>query len=228
MTQPPWVDFYFDPICPWAYQTSVWIRDVREQTGLDVRWRFFSLEEINLAEGKKHPWERPWSYGWSLMRIGALLRREDPDMLDRWYAAIGQAFFEQGEPVFQREVAERIAGEIGLPEGVVARALEDTSTHDDVKADHDLVVGRYAGYGVPTLVFPSDQALFGPVVVPAPRGEAALRLWQLVLGWLEFPHLYEVRTPKRGSDHEHIAVGVRAVSSSPQVADDPEPGGVSA
>ena len=64
-------------MCPFAYQTSLWIRDVREQTGLVVDWRFFSLEEVNRVEGKKHPWERDWSYGWSLMRIGALLRRTD-------------------------------------------------------------------------------------------------------------------------------------------------------
>ena len=69
------MDFHFDPMCPFAYQTSLWIRDVREQTGVTVDWRFFSLEEVNRVEGKKHPWERDWSYGWSLMRIGALLRR---------------------------------------------------------------------------------------------------------------------------------------------------------
>ncbi len=70
------VDFHFDPMCPFAYQTSLWIRDVREQLGITVNWRFFSLEEVNRAEGKKHPWEREWSYGWSLMRIGALLRQQ--------------------------------------------------------------------------------------------------------------------------------------------------------
>lgn len=205
MDRPQEVEFFFDPICPWAYQTSLWIRDVRDATGLAVRWRFFSLEEINLAEGKKHPWERPWSYGWSLMRVGALLRREDPALLDRWYAAVGRALHEDGDPVFLQEGAERVAAELGLPSDTVQRALDDPTTHDDVRADHDHVVGEHAGYGVPTLVFPSGQAVFGPVVVPAPRGEAALRLWDVVCGWLEFPHLYEMRTPKRREDHEHIA-----------------------
>lgn len=50
------VDFHFDPLCPFAYQTSVWIRDVRAQLGITINWRFFSLEEINLVAGKKHPW----------------------------------------------------------------------------------------------------------------------------------------------------------------------------
>ena len=69
---PDTVDFHFDVLCPYAYQTSKWIRDVRRQTGITINWKFFSLEEINRVEGKKHPWERDWSYGWSLMRIGAL------------------------------------------------------------------------------------------------------------------------------------------------------------
>jgi predicted DsbA family dithiol-disulfide isomerase len=205
MEQPAWVEFFFDPICPWAYQTSLWMRDVRDRTDLDVRWRFFSLEEINRVEGKKHPWERPWSYGWSLMRVGALLRREEPALLDRWYAATGEALFEQGEPVFLQEGAERVAAEAGLPADVVARALADETTHDDVRSDHDHVVSTYAGYGVPTLVFPTGQAIFGPVVVPAPRGDDSLALWDVVRGWLQFPHLYEMRTPKRRADHEHIA-----------------------
>ena len=52
------VDFHFDVMCPYAYQTSKWIRDVRSQNGIEINWRFFSLEEVNRVEGKKHPWER--------------------------------------------------------------------------------------------------------------------------------------------------------------------------
>ena len=52
------VDFHFDIMCPWAFQASLWMREVRDRLGLEVRWRFFSLEEINRAEGKKHPWQR--------------------------------------------------------------------------------------------------------------------------------------------------------------------------
>src|SRR6478672_3784891 len=90
VTRPDSIEFFFDLMCPWAYQGAVWIREVRALTGLDIRWRFFSLEEINRVEGKKHPWERDWSYGWSQMRVGALLRREEPALLDRWYAATGE------------------------------------------------------------------------------------------------------------------------------------------
>ncbi len=202
-TGPTAVDFHFDVMCPWAYQASLWMRDVRDQLGLTVGWRFFSLEEINRAEGKKHPWQRDWSYGWSMMRVGALLRRTDPDLLDRWYLAAGTALHVHGRKPHRREVAEQLIGELGLDPALVGEALADQRTHDEVKADHDRVLSL-GGWGVPTLVF-GDQALFGPVLIKPPTGDAAIRLWQLMTGWLEFGQLYEVRRPKRQADFEDIA-----------------------
>jgi 2-hydroxychromene-2-carboxylate isomerase len=198
------VDFHFDIMCPWAYQASIWMREVRNRLGLDVRWRFFSLEEINRAEGKKHPWQRDWSYGWSMMRIGALLRRIDQDLLDRWYLAAGTALHVDGNKPHRREVAEALIGQLGLDPALVGQAIDDPTTHDEVRADHERVTGL-GGWGVPTLVFGDDQALFGPVLIEPPSGEAAVRLWQLLTGWLEFPNLYEVQRPKRPADLRAIA-----------------------
>jgi 2-hydroxychromene-2-carboxylate isomerase len=198
------VDFHFDIMCPWAYQASVWMRDVRDQLGLDVRWRFFSLEEINRAEGKKHPWQRDWSYGWSMMRIGALLRRIDPGLLDRWYLAAGTALHVEGNRPHRREVAEALIGEIGLDPALVGQAIDDATTHDEVLADHNRV-RELGGWGVPTLVFPGGQALFGPVLIEPPPGDAAVQLWRLLTGWLDFPNLYEVQRPKRPADLRAIA-----------------------
>ena len=103
--RPTRVEFHFDVMCPFAYQTSKWIRDVRRQTDLQIDWRFFSLEEINRVDGKKHPWEREWSYGWSMMRIGALLRRSSMDDLDRWYQRAGRALHEEGHRPHDPDVA---------------------------------------------------------------------------------------------------------------------------
>ncbi len=102
--KPMRVDFHFDVICPWAYQTSLWMREVRDRLELDVDWRFFSLEEVNRAEGKKHPWEREWSYGWSMMRIGALLKREAPELNDAWYLRSGTALHVEGRQPHRPEV----------------------------------------------------------------------------------------------------------------------------
>ena len=161
---PTEVDFHFDVMCPWAYQTSLWMRDVRDQLDLKVNWKFFSLEEINLREGKKHPWEREWSYGWSMMRIGVVLRRLDMDLLDKWYAVAGKALHVDGQRPHNPDVARHLLEEIGADPGIVEQSIEDLSTHDEIKTEHDRVVGT-GGFGVPTLFFPDGQAFFGPVLL---------------------------------------------------------------
>ncbi|MGI9622292.1 MAG: DsbA family protein [Acidimicrobiales bacterium] len=212
MIAPRRLDFHLDIMCPFAYHTSLWMREVRDRLDLEVNWRFFSLEEINRAKGKKHPWDRDWSYGWSLLRIGALLRRSSMADLDDWYLAAGTALHLEGQKPHNPDVAREILARIDLDPGVVNAALADESTNAEVKAEHDKVVAA-GGFGVPTLFFElddgSEQAIFGPVVVPAPTGEAALRLWDVVCGWLEFPHLYELQRPKARADHEHIAEAFR-------------------
>jgi 2-hydroxychromene-2-carboxylate isomerase len=201
---PSAVDFHFDVMCPWAYQTSIWMREVRAITGVEVSWRFFSLEEINRVDGKKHPWERSWSYGWSMMRVGAYLRRIDMDLLDRWYLAAGTALHVDGRKPHRPEVAEALLVELGLDPAIVQAAIDDPTTHDEVLADHERVTAVGA-FGVPTLFFEDGQALFGPVLIEPPSGEAAVRLWNSLVAWLEFPHLYELKRPKQASDIEAIA-----------------------
>jgi len=204
MEEPRGVDFHFDIMCPYAYQTSLWMREVRDLAGVDVRWRFFSLEEINRAEGKKHPWEREWSYGWSMMRIGAYLRRQDAGLGDRWYESAGRALHVEGRKPHRPEVAEEILGEMGLDPGMVRASIDDPSTADEVRSEHETVLSK-GGFGVPTLIFDDGQALFGPVLVNPPTGKEALRLWELVTGWLEFSNVYELQRPKSAADIDTIA-----------------------
>lgn len=215
--EPTRVAFHFDVMCPYAFQTSLWMREVRDQLGLTVDWRFFSLEEINRAEGKKHPWEREWSYGWSMMRIGALLRRSDMDLLDRWYLAAGTALHVEGRKPHRPEVAEALLAELDLDPGLVRRAIEDPSTGDEVRAEHEQVLSL-GGWGVPTLVFGAEdgahlpggpQALFGPVLIDPPRGAQAVALWRATTAWLEFPHVYELQRPKRPQDLAAIGEAFR-------------------
>ena len=138
------VQWFFDPMCPYAYQASRWIRDVRTQTPLDITWRFFSLEDINREDGKKHPWERPWSYGWGQMRVGALIRRElGNDAVDRWYETVGHAFFDEGVKTHDPEGARGgdRGGRASTRHSSNAPSRDPTTT-DDVRADHDEVVAR--------------------------------------------------------------------------------------
>ena len=132
-SNPTEVDFHFDVMCPWAYQTSKWIRNVRAQNGLTINWKFFSLEEVNLRDGKKHPWERDWSYGWSMMRIGAILRRESMENLDRWYERSGRALHEEGKRPHEPAVAKELLEELGMDPHIVDVSLEDLPPHLIIK-----------------------------------------------------------------------------------------------
>jgi 2-hydroxychromene-2-carboxylate isomerase len=200
------ITFAFDPMCPWAYQTSVWIRNVRELVDVDITWGFFSLEEVNRVEGKRHPWERPWSFGFGQMRVGALIRRElGNDALDRWYATVGRAFFFDGVKTHTPEQHAEVIAAAGFDPAFVERAIADESTLTEVRDEHLDLVERYGAHGVPTIVFAAtDYAVFGPVVSPAPEGDEAVALWELVKGMQRFPHLYEVRHPKTTDDLLHI------------------------
>ena len=207
------VDFHFDVMCPWAYQTSKWILEARRHRDFTVRWRFFSLEEVNRQEGKKHPWEREWSYGWSMLRVAAQLRRQpDPrgnQSVERFYAVAGRMMHEDGLKVHTPDGMRAVLDELGEDRAVLDRALADPTTHDDVRADHEELLAR-GGYGVPTLVLRFDDrseptTLFGPVITPAPTGEEAGILWDAVVAWHRFPHLYEMRRPKTERDWEHIS-----------------------
>jgi 2-hydroxychromene-2-carboxylate isomerase len=204
------VDFHFDVMCPWAYQTSVWIREARKYRDIDVRWRFFSLEEVNREEGKKHPWERDWSYGWSMLRVAAALRRQRDgnEAVDDFYAAAGRSLHVEGVKVHTPEGLEAVLSQIGRDPAMVAAAVADPTTHDDVRADHQRVLDLN-GYGVPTLVLDEATVLFGPVVTPAPTGPAAGELWDAVEAWRRFPHLYELRRPKTPADWQHIESSFR-------------------
>jgi 2-hydroxychromene-2-carboxylate isomerase len=199
------IEFYFDPMCPWAYQTSVWIRDVRSQLDLDIAWRFFSLEEINRPDGKRHPWERPIAYGWTPMRVAAWLRRIDMGLCDRWYEACGKALHLDGRRFYDREVAITLLGDIGAPPTAWDDALADPTTHDDVRSDHDHAVATHGGFGVPIIVFPNGRPVFGPVVVPAPVSAEALKLWELCTLYSEMSGLFEIKTPKTQGDLTMIA-----------------------
>lgn len=198
------VRFHFDVMCPWAYQTSLWLRDVRRQTGITIDWRFFSLEEVNREEGKKHPWEREWSYGWGMLRVAALLRRASMDDCDRFYEVAARALHAEGRKPHRPEVAAELLESIGLDPALVQQAIDDPTTHDDVRADHEAVLAL-GGFGVPLLVFEDDSCVYGPVITPAVTGEDAMHLWQVVLGFRRFPHLYELKRPKTAADMEHIA-----------------------
>jgi len=199
LPRPSSIDVHIDIMCPFAFQASLWLRELVALGVVTLRWRYFSLEEINRTEGKPHPWERAWSYGFSMMRIGCYLDRQDPDLWDAWYLKAGTALHREGRKPHAPEVARQLLAEMDLDPSIVDLATADATTSDEVRADHERLAKRGA-FGVPTIVFDDDQMLFGPVLIDPPRGDDAVALWKLVEGWRAFPHLYELKRPKSRDD----------------------------
>ena len=204
-SKPAKIDFFFDVMCPYAYQTSIWIRELRRTIDLEVNWRFFSLEEINREEGKKHPWERELAYGWTPLRIAAWLRRIDMDLCDDWYLVSARALHENGLRPYEEATARELLESISAPSNTWDEALADQTTHDDVRCDHEESVAKFSAFGVPLIVFENGRGVFGPVVVPPPMGDDALKLWELMKSYSEISGLYEIKTPKTQDDLENIA-----------------------
>ncbi len=183
------VEFFWDPVCPWAWITSQWVREVADQRQLDVDWRFIALRIVN--EEKDYDKDFPPRYteghtlGLKLLRVAAAVRdRRGREHLDGLYSAFGTRIHVDGDAPSLRERAgiAAIVKDLGLPEDL-ADAAEDEAWDDTVRADTKTALDR-AGkdVGTPILTFapPDGPSFFGPVVSRVPRGEEALRLWDAV------------------------------------------------
>ncbi|MEU6126534.1 disulfide bond formation protein DsbA [Streptomyces sp. NPDC047123] len=189
------VDFWFDPVCPYTWITSRWLREVERVRRVEVRWRVMSLVELNkhLAVDPEDPEGLYGEYMKAPGRICAAVReRYGNDALGRYFDALGERVHVRGD---WAGTGAALA-DAGLPAGLESVAM--TAEYDPaVRASHDAgiaLVGPDAG--TPVLAVEGVGALFGPVVSPAPRGEAAGRLWDgLVLlageaGFCEFRRGY--------------------------------------
>ena len=186
------IEFFLDPVCPWAWITSRFVTEVSEQTDLDVTWRFISLRIVN--EDKDYAKEFPPRYpllhgmGTSMLRVAAAARGEGGnDAVARLYTEFGVRMHDQGASV--RLWNGEDAGDLvtpsleaaGLPPGLAA-AADDESWDEVLRAETDVALGRTGkDVGTPIITFdldrPVETSLFGPVINRIPRGREAVDLW---------------------------------------------------
>jgi 2-hydroxychromene-2-carboxylate isomerase len=175
------VDFWFDPICPWAWIASRWIGEVQKVRSVTVTWHVMSLSVLN--DGKDDLPERYRELlqaGWGPVRVLiAAEQAHGPEVLGPLYTALGNRFHHDKAP-HDRETITAALAEVGLPASL-ADAMDSTEYDEALRASHEEGINR-VGYEVGTPVISiNGMAVFGPVMSPIPRGEAAAKLWDGVL-----------------------------------------------
>ena len=175
------VDFWFDPICPWAWIASRWLLEVAKLRPVHPRWHVMSLSVLN--EDKPDLPERYrelLAKGWGPVRVAiAVEQKAGPEILGPLYTALGTRFHHDKAPL-ERATIEAALAEVGLPEDL-ADAMDSTEFDEALRASHADGMDR-VGYEVGTPVISLDgTSFFGPVLSPIPRGADAARLWDGVM-----------------------------------------------
>lgn len=204
------VEFFFDPVCPWAWITSRWVEEVASQRQLDVAWRFIALRIVN--EAKDYDRDFPKGYtevhgtGLKMLRVCAAARAAGADPaagnaeVARLYARFGtdlhverrrpeiMAAYDEGFPDYLRAV--------GLAEPLVA-AAQDPAWDGVIREETEEALARTGrDVGTPIISF-DGQSFFGPVMSRVPRGADALRLWDAVWTVATFPGMAELKRSLR-------------------------------
>ncbi len=181
MTDRAVAGFWFDPVCPWAWMTSRWMREVEQVRPVDVEWHVMSLAYLN--EGRELPPQfiDLMSRAWGPVRVLTAARlAHGEQVLLPLYEAMGKRIHLDGRgDDFDGVVAESLQ-EVGLS-AELAAAASSTDFDDELKKAHHEGMDQ-VGMDVGTPVISvAGVAFFGPVVSPAPKGDAAGRLWDGVL-----------------------------------------------
>jgi hypothetical protein len=174
------MQFYFDPLCPWAWITSRWMLEVEKVRPVRVDWRIMSLAYLNLVQhegkGLSEEYQERMNKAWGPVRVCAAAAADaGPAILGPLYTAIGTRFHNQGRRDDPAVIPEALQ-EAGLPVWLADAA--ETAEFDDVikKSHHEAFDQVGLDVGTPVVRI-RGKALFGPVITPAPKGEAAGELW---------------------------------------------------
>ncbi|MEU9965650.1 mycothiol-dependent nitroreductase Rv2466c family protein [Streptomyces malaysiensis] len=192
-------DFWFDPLCPWAWMTSRWMLEVENVRPVEVRWHVMSLAVLNEPKLDELPEEyrELLKTAWGPVRVCiAAEQKHGSEVLGPLYTALGTRFHNQGLEK-SRETIVAALEEAGLP-GDLADYADSDAYDTELRASHkegiDLV-GQ--DVGTPVIAVPGSDgeqiAFFGPVVTPAPKGEEAAKLWDGTLMVASIPGFYEIK-----------------------------------
>ena len=185
-------EFWFDPLCPWAWMTSRWMSEVEQVRPVDVTWSVMSLSVLNEGRDLPEDYRAMMDRGWGPVRVITAAAQEYGDKVVKpLYDAMGSRIHLGGKKDFSAVLVPALE-EVGIDTSLAA-AAESDAVDDLLRASHERAISM-VGDDVGTPVVAVDGvAFFGPVVSPAPRGEDAGRLWDGCLLVARTPGFFELK-----------------------------------
>ncbi|MBG0740936.1 DsbA family protein [Paeniglutamicibacter antarcticus] len=186
-------DFWFDPLCPFAWATSRWIGEVEKVRDISVQWHVMSLSMLNAGRGGlSDDYEALMKRGLGPVRVITAARElHGAQYVKELYDAMGTEIHVNGNQDYTEVIAKALA-QVGLESDLQRFAAEDTYD-GPLRASHESGISLVgADVGTPVVSF-NGTAFFGPVITRIPRGEDAGRLWDATVTLAGFPYFFELK-----------------------------------
>jgi 2-hydroxychromene-2-carboxylate isomerase len=186
------VDFWFDPICPWAWMTSRWMLEVEQVRPVKTVFHVMSLSVLNDGRDVSDDYRAMLDQGWAPVRVAlAVGERYGQEQLRAFYTAIGTRIHVQQEG-FGRDTIEGALRDVGLPTDL-ADAGDVGDDDEALRASHHAGMDP-VGYDVGTpVIHVGEVAFFGPVMSPAPKGEEAGKVFDGVVALASYEGFFELK-----------------------------------